>query len=195
MPAAAARVVGITKLKLADLSLIPRWGLKGRDAFAWLAAQGASVPTRDNLAERQRDGSLIARLSPGEALVLAALPDGQATLRAAIEALPSEGIGACYPAPRWDSHCRFGLSGADAPRMFAKLCGVDLAVQSFPNGSVAQTSVARLSAIIIRHDIGNAVAFSLLADTASAEYLWDCLIDAMDEFSGVICDIESLSSA
>ena len=79
--------------------------------------------------------------------------------------------------------------------MFAKLCGVDLAVQSFPNGSVAQTSVARLSAIVIRHDIGNAVAFSILADSASAEYLWDCLIDAMDEFSGVICDIESLSSA
>ena len=81
MPAAAARIIGVTGLKLADLSLIPRWGLKGRDAFAWLAGQGAGVPTRDNVAERQRDGSLIARLSPGEALVLAALPDGQATLQ------------------------------------------------------------------------------------------------------------------
>jgi sarcosine oxidase, subunit gamma len=195
LPEATVRIPGITGLTLADLSLIPRWGVKGRDALAWLAGQGAGVPARDNAAETQRDGALIARLSPGEALVLAALPDGQSVLKPAIEALPPEGLGACYPVPRWDSHCWFAVAGADAPRMFAKLCGVDLAVQSFPDGSVAQTSVARLSAIVIRHDIGNAVAFSLLADTASAEYLWDCLIDAMDEFSGVICDIESLSSA
>lgn len=79
--------------------------------------------------------------------------------------------------------------------MFAKLCGVDLAAESFPDGTVAQTSVARLSAIVIRNDIGNTVMFSLLAESASAEYLWDCLIDAMGEFSGVVGDVESLSSA
>ena len=196
MPAAgSAHITGGTGLKLADLSLRPRWGVKGRDAFAWLAGQGAGVPARENAAERQRDGSLIARLSPGEALVLASLPRGQSALQAAIEALPTEGLGACYPVPRWDSHCWFAVAGADAPRMFAKLCGVDLAAESFPDGSVAQTSVARLSAIVIRSDIGNAVTFSLLADSASTEYLWDCLVDAMDEFSGVICDIELLSSA
>ena len=195
MLTAAARVANVSGLKLANLSLIPRWGVKGRDASGWLTRQGASVPARDNSAERQRDGSLIARLSPGEALVLASLPRGQSMLQAAIEAMLPEGLGACYPVPRWDSHCWFAVAGADAPRMFAKVCGVDLAVESFPDGSVAQTSVARLSAIVIRNDIYNAVTFSLLADSASAEYLWDCLIDAMDEFSGVICDIELLSSA
>ena len=96
--------------------------------------------------------------------------------------------------PRWDSHCWFAVAGADAPRMFAKLCGVDFAAESFPDGTVAQTSVARLSAIVIRNDIGNAVTFSLLAESASAEYLWDCLIDAMGEFAGVICDVDSLSA-
>jgi sarcosine oxidase subunit gamma len=196
LPAAAsARITGGTGLMLADLSLVPRWGVKGRDAFAWLAGQGASVPARDNSAERQRDGSLIARLSPGEALALASPPGGQSGLQAAIEALPPEGLGACYPVPRWDSHCWFAVAGADAPRTFAKLCAVDLAVESFPVGSVAQTSVARLSAIVIRGNINGAITFSLLADSAGAEYLWDCLIDAMDEFSGVICDIESLPSA
>ena len=186
---------GVAGLKLADLSLAPRWGVKGRETFAWLAGQGANVPARDNSAEWQRDGALIARLSPGEALVLASLPGGQSALQAAVEALPPEGLGACYPVPRWDSHCWFAVAGADGPRMFAKLCGIDLAAESFPDGSVAQTSVARLSAMVIRHDIGSAVAFSLLADSASAEYLWDCLIDAMGEFTGVICDIESLCSA
>ena len=58
--------------------------------------------------------------------------------------------------------------------------------------AIAQTSVARLSSIVIRHDIVEAVSFSILAESASAEYLLDCLIDAMSEFSGAICDVEAL---
>jgi sarcosine oxidase subunit gamma len=180
------------KLKMVDLSVLPRWGLKGRDAFAYLKTQGAITPSDDNRAEPQHDGSLIARLSPGEALILSSVPDGRSSVAGAIEAMPPEGRGACYPVPRRDSHCWFIVAGHDAPRMFAKLCGVDLAADQFASGSIAQTSVARLSGIVIRHDIGGTVSFSILTESASAEYLWDCLIDAMTEFSGAICDIGSL---
>jgi sarcosine oxidase subunit gamma len=76
--------------------------------------------------------------------------------------------------------------------MLAKLCGVDLAADQFANGAAAQTSVARLWAIVIRHDIAETISFSILAESASAEYLWDCLIDAMTEFSGATCAIETL---
>jgi sarcosine oxidase subunit gamma len=179
-------------LKLVDLSLLPRWGLKGRDAFTYLKTQGAITPSDDNRAEPQHDGSLIARLSPGEALILSAVPDGRSSVAGAVEAIPHEGRGACYPVPRRDSHCWFIVAGHDGPRMFAKLCGVDLAADQFANGSIAQTSVARLSAIVIRHDIGGTVSFSILTDSASAEYLWDCLIDAMTEFSGAVYDIATL---
>ena len=34
---AVLRVSDDSSLKLAELSLLPRWGLKGRDTFAWLA--------------------------------------------------------------------------------------------------------------------------------------------------------------
>jgi sarcosine oxidase, subunit gamma len=180
------------KLKLIDLSVLPRWGLKGRDAFTFLKTQGASTPNDDNRAEPQHDGSLIARLSPGEALILSAVPDGRSTVAGAVEAIPPEGRGACYPVPRRDSHCWFIVAGHDGPRMFAKLCGVDLAADQFADGSIAQTSVARLSAIVIRHDIGGTVSFSILTESASAEYLWDCLIDAMTEFSGAVRDIATL---
>jgi sarcosine oxidase, subunit gamma len=192
LPADLLSATDINGLKLVDLSLLPRWGVKGRGALARLAAHGATAPTQDNRAARQSDGSLIARLSPGEALVLASVRDARAAIAQAIEALPPEGHGACYPVPRRDSHCWFVVCGADAPRMFAKLCGVDLAAESFADGSVAQTSLARLSAIIIRNDIDGSIAMSILADSASAEYLWDCLIDAMAEFSGATCGVESL---
>ena len=76
--------------------------------------------------------------------------------------------------------------------MFAKLCGVDLAAARFANGSIAQTSLARLSAILVRDDIAGQITFSVFADSASAEFLWDCLLDAMTEFSGVVRDVASL---
>ena len=172
--------------RLVDLSDLPRWGVKGRGTFTWLAAIGAMVPDDNNRAQLQPDGSLISRLSPGEALVLSSVPDGQGHLAKTIDALPPEGRDACYPAPRRDSHCWFMITGGDAPRMFSKLCAVDLAADQFADGSIAQTSVARLSAIVIRHDQANTISFSLLAESASAEYLWDCLLDAMTEFSGTV---------
>jgi sarcosine oxidase subunit gamma len=76
--------------------------------------------------------------------------------------------------------------------MFAKLCAVNLAPDRFPPGQIAQTSMARLPSIIIRNDIAGALSFFLLADSASAEYLWDCLHDAMAEFGGSVCGAESL---
>jgi sarcosine oxidase subunit gamma len=173
------------RLKLIDLSLVPRWGLKGRGVSAWLSRNGASLPSADNRAERQADGSLLARLSPAEVLVLAAL-DRQASLAEAMERIPPEGEDACYPVPRRDSHCWFVAVGEDAHKMFAKLCAVDLAPDRFADGQIAQTSVARLSAIVVRNDLKDALSFFLLADSASAEYLWDCLLDAMTEFGGAV---------
>ena len=99
------------------------------------------------------------------------------------EPLPPE-IPRGYPVPRRDSHAWFLLTGAEAAALFAKLCAVDLRPAKFAHLSVAQTSVARLSAIVIRDDQGGTPAYHLLADSASAEYLWDVLLDAMAEFDG-----------
>jgi sarcosine oxidase subunit gamma len=160
--------------------------LKGRDAWSWLDRQGTTPPRADNRAEPQRDGSLIARLSPAEILILPAL-EGRSSLAEAIERLPAAGEGACYPVPRRDSHCWFVVVGEDTPATLAKLCSIDLSPERFPTGQIAQTSVARVSAIIIRHDIDGSLAFFVLADSASAEYLWDCFLDAMGEFAGTVC--------
>ena len=178
-------------LKLVDLSVLPRWGLKGRGVAAWLTRQGMSMPVADNRAERQRDGSLLARLSPAEVLILAPLA-GKSVIAEPIGRIAPDGQDACYPAPRRESHCWFVVIGSDAAKMFAKLCGVDLAPERFAIGQVAQTSVARLNAILIRQDLGGKLAFFLLADSASAEYLWDCLLDAMTEFRGAACGADAI---
>ena len=46
----------------------------------------------------------------------------------------------------------------------AKLCAVDLRPDRFQNGSIAQTSVAKLNSVIIRQDIGNTLCVYLLCD-------------------------------
>jgi sarcosine oxidase subunit gamma len=178
-------------LKLVDLSVLPRWGLKGRGIAAWLARNGMTMPLADNRAERQPDGSLVARLAPAELLVLAPII-GKSALAEPIERIAPAGEDACYRAPRRESHCWFVVVGNDADKMFAKLCGVDLSPGRFAVGQVAQTSVARVNAIIIRQDLGGLLAFFVLADSASAEYLWDCLLDAMAEFGGTACGADAI---
>ncbi len=168
---------------LCDLSPLPRTGFKGADTARWLAAQGLRFPEAHNCATAQEDGSLLARLSPGEFLLLGRI-DGASS---AVERLQSAWswaaeAGMCFPLPRQDSHAWFHLGGLKAPEAMAKLCGIDLRPHVFAAGAIAQTSVARLNAIVIAHPSG----FYLLADSASAEYFWACLADAMAEFGGSV---------
>jgi sarcosine oxidase subunit gamma len=166
---------------LCDLSPLPRTGFKGADTPRWLAAQGLSFPEAHNWVTAQEDGSLVARLSPGEFLLLGrtdGAPSAVERLQAAWSWEAEAGM--CFPVPRQDSHAWFYFGGPKAPGAMAKLCGVDLRPKRFPAGSIAQTSVARLNAIVI----AQAGGFYLLADSASAEYFWACLTDAMAEFGG-----------
>ena len=94
----------------------------------------------------------------------------------------------CYPVRRQDSHYWFSLTGERCPEMFAKLCAVDLSADTFDNLGVAQTSVARTSAIILRHDTENMLRYYLLGDSSTMLYMWTCLVDAMDEFNGQVVE-------
>jgi len=177
----AARYLGI-----ADLSPLARTGFKGRDTLAWLQAQGLSAPEAPNRARRQPDGSLLARLSNDEFLCLSDLGANGDTVMRLHDAWQFDNNIRCYPVPRADSHCWLAVSGADAAEMLAKLCAIDLRRHQFADGRIAQTSVARINAIVIRHDLGATLGFYLLADSASADYLWSCVGDAIREYDGAL---------
>lgn len=181
--AAQARSMGI-----ADLSVLPRTGFKGAGAVEWLSGQGLAVGANSNVAYRQAGGEWALRLAPTEVLLIDALAGGGALTERLNKAWawgtekPRKPIG--YPMPRADSHCWLAVTGAEAPRMFAKICGVDLRPHKFDNGRIAQTSMAKMSAVVVRADLGRALSYYVLADSASAEYLWTCIGDAMAEFAG-----------
>ena len=68
---AAAEAAQAESLGLADLTPFPRIGFKGWNTAPWLAGNSAEMGEASNQAYPQADGTRIARLAPGEALVLA----------------------------------------------------------------------------------------------------------------------------
>ncbi len=173
------------RLGLADLSPLPRIGFKGAGTMGWLTDKGVVIDgSKPNWSWRQRDDALAITRSNTEALILSDL----STTGDLCDRLESESDRAmearAYVLPRYDGLFWFTLTGSDAVTCMAKVCSIDLRPASFADGAVAQTSVARLTAIVTRTDIGGTDAFHLLGDSASAEYFWDAMIDAMHEFGG-----------
>jgi sarcosine oxidase, subunit gamma len=186
------------RMGLADLSVLSHGGFKGRGTVEWLTAQGLTIGTDSNKAYVQAGGELAARLAPTEIFLLDSLQAGGqliSRLNTAWQWAPStprpqQG----YPMPRQDSHAWFMATGEKAAEMFAKICGVDLRPRHCPVGTIAQTSVAKMNAIVIRADLGGTLAYHLLADIASAEYLWTCVEDAIAEYDGGIVGLTALRS-
>jgi sarcosine oxidase subunit gamma len=176
------------RLGIADLSPLPRTGFKGVGTVDWLQSQDVTIGPDSNRGYRQAGGETALRLAPTEILLIDSLA-GTGNFIGKLNAAwswgsttPRKPIG--YPMPRADSHAWFAISGQHASAMFSKICGIDLRPAKFAEGRIAQTSIAKMSGIILRQDFGSVLGFHLLADSASADYLWDCLQDAMIEFDG-----------
>lgn len=185
----------LDRLGLCDLSPLPRIGFKGSAALDWLRTGRVAGLARDNWADIQRSGALAARLAPTEALILGN-PTGRGNLcdrlEAAFDTGPEPG---CHKVLRRDGSFHFLLGGMHAAETMATLCGVDLRARAFPAGSVAQTSVARMSTIVIAVRLGEIPAFHLLGDSASASYAWGALVDAMTGFGGKPVGLDAVRHA
>ena len=184
---AAARMIAI-----ADLSPLPRVGCKGRGALAWAQAQGVTIGERNNTACGQAGGELAARLADTEVLILDSLQGTGALTRRIGTEWSLDGADGTNLVNRQGANFWFMVTGARAAEVFAKLCAVDLRPAKFPPGAIAQTTLAQTSCIVIRADRADVPAYHLLGDSASAEYQWGCLADAMAEFGGRPVGIEAL---
>ena len=175
---------------LVDVSTIARTGFRGKNAEKHLTKLGYPIPEKPNKVKTCENGELILRLSMNEFWVIGSLKDQGFSINELItKSTPSEG---CYPLYCQNSHAWFIMSGIHLSEAMSKVCGVDLREVNFPEGSIAQTSIARVNAIIVHHTINGESVFSILSDSASAEYLWESLLDATSEFSGKVVGYKSL---
>lgn len=173
-----------------DLSELNRIGLRGRPVEAILSQKGIGFPEKPNQFVVAESGALIARLGTTECWVM----DNPLAETGLIKSLQIRANSEqdCYPLYCQHSHAWFALTGKFLPELMAKICGVDLRAESFPEGAIVQTSIARVSGIIIHHSINGIPVFSILSDSSSAEYLWHALLDAMQEYTGKPAGLSAL---
>jgi sarcosine oxidase subunit gamma len=183
----AARTLGI-----ADLSPLPRIGFKGRGTIEAMKKRGVTVEPIPNRAFRQPDGGLCLVLAPGEVILLSNLAGDGAKLSDMVNGWRIEDEERTYPLLRRDSHAWFAVTGTAAPALFAKLCAIDLRPETFLDLAIAQTSIAKMSAILVRSDIGATLVYHVLADSAAALYFCSCLTDAAAEFCGEIVGVRAV---
>ena len=197
--AVAASLPGATgkpsRLVIADLSALPRIGFKGRGTIEAMKKRGVTIEAVPNRAFRQSDGGLCLVLAPSEVIVLSNLDGNGANLDRWLLQWRLEDEERTYPLLRQDSHAWLTVAGEAAPAMFAKICSIDLRPHKFSDLSIAQTSVAKTTAIIVRADLNNRLCFHVLADSAAALYFCRALLDAAGEFGGRIVGLRDIQDS
>ena len=184
-----------TRLAIADLSPLPRLGFKGRGTIEAMKKRGVTVEATPNRAFRQADGGLCLVLAPGEVILLSNLAGEGTKLDRFFKDWRLEDEERTYPLLRRDSHAWFSVTGETAPQMFAKICAIDLRPHKFADLSIAQTSVAKMTAIIARADTNDRLFYHVLADSAAAQYFCQALLDAATEFGGRLVGRSELQNA
>lgn len=177
---------------LVDLTNLARVGFRGLDAAQYLAAQGFTLPEKPNTLITQSDGSQVARLSATEYMILGGLQDfGERIAQLEKAWVMNDQLN--YLLPRQDSHAWFQITGVYLAPIMAKICAVDLSPDVFTIGQVVQSSVARINAIIMNVSDEKTSKFNILCDRTMALYLWDVVLDAMQEFNGEVLGINALN--
>ena len=75
--------------------------------------------------------------------------------------------------------------GPNSQEFLSKLCGLDFHPSAFPNETAKQSSLAKTTQLIIRRDLGELPAFSIIGTQSLGPYVWDTMMEAGREF-GVV---------
>lgn len=72
--------------------------------------------------------------------------------------------------------------GPNSQELLSKVCGLDFHLSAFPNETAKQSSLAKTTQLIIRCDIGELPAFSIIGAQSLGPYVWDTMMEAGREF-------------
>ncbi len=79
-----------------------------------------------------------------------------------------------------DGLAGLGVFGHHSVTLLRRLCGLDFH-QDLPDRGVSQSSLAKTSQTLIRHDVGGTPFYHLVGSRSSAEYLWLTIEQAVGE--------------
>jgi heterotetrameric sarcosine oxidase gamma subunit len=128
---------------------------------------------------RDEHGTLVVGSGPGEWLLLAP-PGASAAVAGRVKEVPDDELVSVFDATHGRALMR--ITGARAPDLLAKVCGVDLSDEVTPDGAAFRSSVAKLVTDVVRDDREGERSYLLHCERSSGQYLFDALIDAGEEF-------------
>ena len=123
------------------------------------------------------DGTLVAATRPTEWVVLGPETEVAAVVGSIDEAGHVSKIDFTH------GRALFRLTGTDSARVLEKVCSIDWADNMMPDGAVVSASVAKVTCDIIRNDVAGTRSYFIMSDRSSAQYLFDAILDAGDEFA------------
>lgn len=174
-------------LALADLSCLPKAGLKGPLAAQWLAAQGAPVPSEANTWTTLPGEGVIARLGRSEFF----LEDGAvAGMAAQVRLALGTGAEGVYPVIHQD--CGILLAGSRANELLVQICNVNFAEIDPAKGIVVMTQMIGVGVLVIRTQLRRLPCYRIWCDPTFAPYFWETLSEIAAELGGGVIGTEAL---
>jgi sarcosine oxidase subunit gamma len=166
-------------LALRDLSALPKLGVKGAGAEAWLRSHGIDVPTATYDTRPIEGGGLIARLGATDFFLEGGASDTVLPhLSTELAQCPSQ----VYRVERQDA--TFVLEGVEAPKVLAQLCSIDFC--SAPVGRVCLTRVGGVNCAVLPQGSDAAPVFRLWVDYTWAVAFWEILAEVSGDLGGRI---------
>jgi sarcosine oxidase subunit gamma len=157
----------VRELAIADVSCFAKAGLKGPRAASWLAERGIPVPPRANT----WTGDLIARLGETEFFL-----EGDAAGKVVETA--SQGV---YPVLRQDT--AIALAGRRVNEVLLETCSFNFAALDTQE-TLVMTSMAGVPVLVIPQRREGLPLTRIWADPTFAPYLWQTLLEIVQELGG-----------
>jgi heterotetrameric sarcosine oxidase gamma subunit len=85
------------------------------------------------------------------------------------------------------------LAGTHAADVLPKLCALDFAESKFPDLHAAQSSLAKVRALIIRMDASSIPTYFVIVERSVAGYVAEAIYDAAQERGGIVLSRENLN--
>jgi heterotetrameric sarcosine oxidase gamma subunit len=175
---------GIARLK----DLTPSLGvlhLRGPDSEKMVVHMNDGQPRQKVLNTGEAhptNAGILCRLTADEYLLLVESPElWEATFARLVDAAGGQ---RATVSDLTHGYGKLELSGSQATALLPRLCGLDFSKRSFPNGRVAQSSVAKVHATLVRVDErGNPPNYLLLVDRSVSVYVWQVMKAILQAFN------------
>lgn len=165
-------------LGIADLSCLPRYGIKGPGCVDWLLAQGMVMPDVNSWA-LLAGGGLIARLGKTEFLLEDSFGGNMVqSLQTQLADRPP-GV---YPVLRQDA--ALVLSGTIVHQLLRQTCSFNFMTVAVASHPLVLTTMVGVAVTILPQMTTDGLIYRIWCDGTYGEYLWGTLLEIATELNG-----------